>query len=136
MGWYDGEIYCIGCDKEIEARLTTGKEMYPHRADLAEMQFWKCDTCGSFVGCHKGSTRPLGYLASQEIKTWRKNIHMILDPLWKSKKIGRSQAYAYIGNRIGRTYHTAEIYSVEEGKQIYEIVKTLKEKLDPGPWNK
>ncbi len=136
MSWYEGEVFCIGCKKDVDARLTTGKEMYPHRPDLAHMQFWVCDTCGSFVGCHKGSTRPLGYLASEDIKVWRKQIHDILDPLWKKKKIGRSQAYAHVGNEIGRTYHTAEIYSVEEGKRIYEIVKTLKEKLDPGPWNK
>ncbi len=130
------KIFCTGCGTEVDARLTDGSEMYSHRDDLDSHQFWICDTCGAFVGCHPRSTRPLGYLASSEIKVWRKNIHAILDPLWKKKKIGRSQAYAYIGNRLGRTYHTAEIYSVEEGKQIYEIVKTLKDKLDPGPWNK
>ena len=134
--WEEGIIFCTGCQREVFARLTTGKEMYPHRSDLATMPFWVCDTDRAFVGCHKGSTTPLGFLATPEVKKWRKIIHGILDPLWQARRIKRGQAYAYISHRLGRTYHTAEIYSVEEAKQIYAIVLKLKESLDPGPCNK
>lgn len=133
------QIYCTGCGREVEARLTSGAEMYPHREDLAELPFWVHDECGSFVGTHhktKNKTRPLGFLATPEVKKWRKIIHTILDPLWRSGKIKRTKAYAYISNRIDRTYHTGEIYTVEEGRAIYEIVRELKDKIDPGPWNK
>ncbi len=129
-------IHCTGCDKEVGARLTDGSEIYPHRPDLAGLQFYIHDVCGAFVGVHRKSTRPLGSLATREVKVWRKNIHDILDSLWKSKKITRNAAYQYIGKKIGQTYHTAEIASVEEGIKIYGIVKMLKEELDPGPWNK
>lgn len=44
------EIYCIGCQKKVEARLTNGKEHYPNRSDLYEIPFWHCDTCGSWDG--------------------------------------------------------------------------------------
>lgn len=30
-------LYCTGCEEEIEARLTNGKERYPHRPDLYEL---------------------------------------------------------------------------------------------------
>ncbi len=130
------KIFCTGCKTDVEARLTDGDEMYPQREDLSHLIFWVCDTCKSFVGTHRTNNKPLGFLATKEIKVWRKNIHSILDPLWRSKKIRRGAAYAYVSRRLGRTYHTAEIYSVEEGKQIYEIVKTLKDSLDPGPWNR
>lgn len=133
-------IFCTGCEIEVEARLTDGMEMYPSRPDLKLLKFYVCDICGAFVGCHKGRVddciRPLGFLATPEVKKWRKIIHGILDPLWHTRRIPRGKAYAYISHRLGRTYHTAEIYSVEEAKQIYEIVKTLKDRLDPGPWNK
>lgn len=80
--------------------------------------------------------RPLGFLATPEIKQWRMRIHAILDPLWKANKITRGMAYRYITDRFGRLYHTAEIYSVDEAKTVYEIVKSLKDTLDPGPWNR
>ena len=55
-------LYCCGCDTGTEARLTNGAEIYPHRPDLHELPFWKCDKCGNFVGCHhktKDRTRPM-----------------------------------------------------------------------------
>lgn len=132
-------IWCTGCNKHIEARLTDGREMYPHREDLASLPFWVCDICKAFVGTHhktKNRFMPLGFLATPEVKRWRMMIHGILDPLWKQNKIKRGQAYKYISDRMGRDFHTAQIYSVAEGAKVYEIIKGLKQKLDPGPWNR
>jgi len=133
------EIYCVGCQLMVSARLTNGEEMYPHREDLECLPFWVCDTCRSFVGTHHQTDdwlRPLGFLATPEIKRWRMIIHGILDPLWKTGKRKRGALYAEISEALGRTYHTAEIYSVDEARKIYEIVKGIKDRLDPGPWNR
>lgn len=132
-------IYCTGCTKEVEARLTDGKEMYPHREDLEKFPFWVCDTCRAFVGTHhktRNRFKPLGFLATKEIKQWRMLIHSILDPLWKTEKIKRGQAYAFVSNRLGRTYHTGEILSLDDAKAVHRIVCELKDKLDPGPFNR
>ena len=32
-------IRCCGCEKKVEARLTDGGEIYPHRADLSHCRF-------------------------------------------------------------------------------------------------
>lgn len=112
--------------------------MYPHRRDLAGLPFWVHDKCGSMVGTHhktSNPTRPLGILTTPELRRWRRDIHAILDPLWRNGKIGREQAYKYISNRVGRDYHTADIYSVPYAKEVYGIVRELKNKLDPGSWD-
>ena len=65
------KIYCCGCGKKVSPRLTSGKEVYPHRSDLIKLPFWKCDKCGNFVGCHhktKNRTATLGVIATKEIK--------------------------------------------------------------------
>jgi len=133
------DLWCTGCKTRVYARLTDGREMYPQRPDLAALPFWLCETCGAFVGTHwktKNPLKPLGFLATPEVKRWRRMIHAVLDPLWKEGKIDRGQAYKRIGDRLGRQYHTAEIYDVEEGEEVYEIVKALKMELDPSPWNR
>lgn len=110
-------IYCIACDTEIEARLTDGKEIYPHRPDLYSLPFWKCDVCKGFVGCHhktKNRTAPLGNIPTNEIRQLRKKIHAVLDPLWQSGKIKRKDLYAQLTAVLGRQYHTAELKSVAE----------------------
>lgn len=43
-------LYCCGCSEEITASLTDGKEIYPHRPDLYDLPFWKCDICGNLCG--------------------------------------------------------------------------------------
>lgn len=122
------EIYCCSCEKEVDARLTDGSEIYPHRKDLYKLPFWKCDNCGNYVGCHhktKDRTRPLGVIPSKEIKGARKHIHALLDPIWKSGKIKRKELYKKLSDNLGYEYHTAEIKDIEEARKIYKLIKNL-----------
>jgi len=119
------KIYCCECKTEVDARLTDGAEIYPHRPDLSNLPFWKCDSCGNYVGCHhktKNKTRPLGCIPNQQIKNARKEIHKILDPLWKSGCVDRKTLYAAISEHIGWTYHTAKIRSIEDARNIYRFI--------------
>lgn len=124
------KIYCTGCEKEVEARLTDGSEIYPYRADLYDLPFWKCDTCASYVGCHyktEDRTRPLGYLASKKYRDLKIQIHALLDPLWKSGRLSRKEIYNKISKKLGRQYHTGEIKSVKEANKIIKFISHLKE---------
>lgn len=119
-------IYCCACNRDIEARLTDGAEVYPHRKDLAGLPFWKCDACGNYVGCHhktKNRTQPLGVIATPEIKKARQHIHAVLDPIWKSGKMKRASIYKRISDEIGWQYHTANIRTIEEARKVYAIVR-------------
>lgn len=126
-------IFCTGCGKNVEARLTNGEERYPHRPDLKDIPFWRCDGCGNYVGCHwktKTPTKPLGCIATPQLLEARKHIHALLDPLWQSGKIKRGQAYADIGHRMGKQYHTGELRSIEEAREVYRVILKLKGELD------
>jgi hypothetical protein len=122
-------IWCCGCQSDVDARLTNGAEIYPHRPDLAGLPFWKCDTCGNCVGCHhktRNRTRPLGVIATKEIKNARRHIHGILDPLWLSGWFTRIDVYARLAAVVGREeYHTADIRSVEEARTVYRAVQQM-----------
>lgn len=123
------KIHCTGCKKEVEARLTDGKEIYPHRQDLYSIPFWKCDTCGAYVGCHYKTnepTKPLGYLATKELMNARKMIHAILDPLWKDGKMPRGKVYAHISHELGYTFHSGELKDIEEARKVYRIIQEMK----------
>jgi len=122
-------IYCCGCEGKIEARLTDGREIYPHRNDLYDLPFWKCDECENYVGCHhktKNRTHPLGCIPTKQIKEARQHIHSILDPIWQSGKMKRNEIYKQIGEQIGRKYHTANIRTIEEARKVYTIVREIK----------
>lgn len=122
------KIYCCGCSKKVTAILTNGREVYPHRPDLSEIPFWKCETCGNYVGCHHKTanpTQPLGNIPTQEIRSARRRIHCILDPIWKSGAMTRREVYARVSTAIGYPYHSGEIKTLEEANKIQKILEDL-----------
>lgn len=126
-------IWCCGCDAEIPARLTDGREIYPHRRDLFDLPFWRCDNCGNFVGCHhktKERTRPLGVIPTPEIKNARQHIHRVLDPIWKRGDMKRGDLYSEIATRLGvDEYHTADLRSVNDARDAYRAVLAIKNEM-------
>lgn len=84
------------------AELVGGARVYPHRADLHGKRFWMCTTCEqSYVGCHPGTERPLGTLATVAIRRARMSAHAAFDPLWRSGKMRRKQAYKWLAGELG-----------------------------------
>lgn len=126
------KLWCCQCQADVQARLTDGREVYPHRLDLANLPRWKCDGCGNSVGTHHKTTdptRPLGNIPSSELKRARMHIHSLIDPAWKSKRIRRGKLYAEIGRRLGYEYHTGEIKTVEEARRVYRVALELMREL-------
>ena len=109
------EIRCCACETKVQARLTDGREIYPHRPDLADLPFWKCDDCGNHVGCHhktKNRTQPLGVIPTPELRNARQHIHRILDPIYESGRTTRKALYADLSERLGWKYHTSRASSM------------------------
>lgn len=119
------KLWCCTCKSDVEARLTDGREVYPHRPDLADLPRWKCDCCGNSVGTHhktKDRTRPLGNIPSPELKRARMHIHELIDPVWRTKRMKRGALYGEISKRLGYEYHTGEIKTLDEARRVYRVV--------------
>jgi hypothetical protein len=126
------ELWCCSCAEFVQARLTDGAEVYPHRKDLSSLPFWRCDGCKNWVGCHhktKDRTRPLGNIPSPELKKARKQIHALIDPLWKSKRIKRSDLYMRMSKKIGWNYHTASLRTIDEARKAYRAGMEIRDEL-------
>lgn len=95
---------------------------------IFETYLWKCDGCSNFVGCHhktKNPMTPLGCIPPPEIKSERQHIRALLDPIWQSGMMCRKEAYAKISERLGWTYHTVKIRSIEEAREVYRVIRDL-----------
>lgn len=127
-------IYCTGCQEDVEAQLISGADKYPHRLDLAIVPFWECPACKAYVGCHYKTietTKPLGYLATPIIIEYRKQIHSIIDPLWRNKGslVTRDTIYRMLSWHLGHVYHTGEIKTARQAKHILSVVKLIDEAI-------
>jgi hypothetical protein len=130
------KLWCCQCQTDVEARLTNGAEVYPHRPDLADVPRWICDGCKNHVGTHHKTdnpTRPLGNIPSPELKKARIAIHNLIDPHWKSGAVQRKTLYAHLSKKLGREYHTGELRTIEEARAIYAAARDyLREKFLEG----
>lgn len=127
----------------LVARLTDGVEIYPHRRDLHAKPMWKCEGCGGYVGCHDGTTKPLGTPAGPELRKARRILHeQMIDPLWmeadrsglyrpedaKARAIirgaARNRVYAYLAFHLGRAKadtHTG-VFDLETCRQAWRVL--------------
>lgn len=46
---------------------------------------WACEPCHAWVGCHRGTKRPLGRLADRELRYWKRRVHAAFDPIWQRR---------------------------------------------------
>ena len=83
-----------------------GEIWYPYTKDFGPVHI--CLACGAYVGCHKGTLKPLGRLADSELRRWRKKAHAAFDPLWQarmmrgmSKHLARTRGYKWLGDLMG-----------------------------------
>lgn len=92
-------VTCNYCGRRAER--VTGADVYAGRADLADKFFYRCRPCDARVGCHPGTDRPLGALATRELRRMRIVVHDVFDRLWQSKQMTRGQAYAWLRAELG-----------------------------------
>jgi hypothetical protein len=122
------KLWCCHCKKDIEARLTNGAEVYPHRTDLADLPRWICDVCKNHVGTHYKTatpTKPLGNIPSSEIKRARIALHDLIDPVWKSGAVSRGNIYTLISKQLGYQYHTGELKTLDEARHVYKVAQQI-----------
>jgi len=110
--------------------LVGGDVIYPHRPDLSGKRFWHCAPCQAWVGCHDGTTRPLGRLANAELRRCKERAHAAFDLLWKrkmatgvSKKQARDAGYAWLAGQLGIAREDCHIgmMDIELCRRVVEI---------------
>ena len=125
---------CIEC-RATDATCVTGAEIYPHRRDLHRRRYWRC-SCGAYVGCHPGTTAPLGAPAGAHTRAARNEAHAAFDPLWKRKIIrdgvpqyeARKAGYAWLAREMGLTVEQCHIslFNADQARRVVEICKRLR----------
>ena len=131
---------CPYCGKT--AVLVSGTHIYPHRRDLYALRFWACDPCSAYVGCHKAGawmyvggekilsngTLPLGRLANAALRREKSAAHAAFDPLWKTGRMRRREAYSWLAKQLGIRFDDCHIgeFDVERCRAVVAAVNGLR----------
>ncbi|MCK9558112.1 MAG: DUF3268 family zinc-finger domain-containing protein [Candidatus Cloacimonetes bacterium] len=96
---------------------------------------WICSDwpkCDAYVGCQKGSSKPLGRLANKELRFWKKQAHDTFDKLWKLGKMSRTDAYTWLSRQLLIPQDKCHIgmFDIDQCKLVCNIVKGYKNKCE------
>lgn len=90
--------YCGGIVRLIPASAVYGDAT--QRLGLAHEFVYQCQNCNARVGCHKGTTRPLGDVANEVLRLKRMETHRVFDTFWKRRHMTRSNAYKWLSEQL------------------------------------
>ena len=109
--------------------MVTGREVYPHRPDLFDKPFWACLPCGAWAGCHPRTEKRMGRLANAETRRLKMAAHAAFDPLWKSGRMSRTKAYAWLREKLGLSERDCHIgwMSDEDLRRVVEVCRPAPE---------
>lgn len=81
--------------------FTSNAEIYGREYGTGKC--YLCRNCRAFVGVHPGTNIPLGTLANNELREWRKQAHYWFDQIWKNptRITTRYKAYEWLSNELG-----------------------------------
>lgn len=122
-------ILCDYCGKP--ARLVDSAIVYEGRS---YGQIWYCKGCQAWVGCHKGTSTPLGRLANAELRKLKRIAHAEFDPLWRGKtRFTRRMAYKWLAEEMGLPEDQTHIgmFDEEQCRKCIEICKQAKGRKTP-----
>lgn len=115
------DVICDYCGRKAE--LVDSKVIYGTSYGM----MYLCRHCNAYVGCHKGTDRPLGRLADAELRYWKKAAHAVFDPLWRQGRFRgqRKAAYEWLAEQMGLPVEQTHIgmFDIAQCKQAIKIVQ-------------
>ncbi len=90
--------YCGGIIRLVPASSVYGASA--HRLGLEQESLYQCQNCNARVGCHKGTTKPLGNVANEALRLKRIETHHIFDAFWTSRHMTRANAYRWLSQQM------------------------------------
>lgn len=107
------ELWCTKCGRNVNAVCVKGKVIYPGREDLYSKKFWLCPNCQNY--CSYGSLQVC--IPTPELRTARRKVHKIIDPLWKSGMVSRGWVYKNMSEIMGYTFHNGTMVDPKEAEK-------------------
>lgn len=104
--------YCGGVIRLVPAENIYG-EAAVKRLGLVGESIYQCQNCNARVGCHKGTTRPLGNVANETLRLKRMETHQVFDDYWRRRGMTRTAAYRWLAKHLHLSVEQTHIGSFE-----------------------
>ena len=117
--------YCGGVIRLVPARAVYGSAV--KRLGLEKEYLYQCQNCNARVGCHKGTTRPLGHVANETLRLKRMETHQVFDAFWKHKGMSRTKGYRWLAGQMGLPLADCHFgyFDLQQLRQAYRLLSDV-----------
>lgn len=117
---------CRYCGSKVV--FTSNAEIYGREYGTGKC--YLCRNCRAFVGVHPGTDKPLGTLADEELRSWRKAAHFWFDQIWKKplRLTTRYKAYGWLAERLELPREKTHIGMFEK-EECEKTIELSREKI-------
>ena len=100
------------------------------RLGLEHEKIYQCQNCNARVGCHRGTTRPLGNVANETLRLKRIETHQVFDAYWRSQHMSRTAAYRWLAKQLRLPEHKAHIggFEMDQCQRVIDLCQETKQK--------
>lgn len=114
--------YCGGMIRLVPASNIYG-EAVAKRLGLEKERIYQCQNCNARVGCHRGTSRPLGNVANETLRLKRMETHRVFDGFWKRRGMTRSQGYRWLATELGLPKSLTHIggFEMEQCQKVIDL---------------
>lgn len=116
--------YCGSVVRLVPALSVYG-ETAAKRLGLEHEKIYQCQNCNARVGCHRGTTRPLGNVANETLRLKRIETHHVFDAYWRSQHMTRTTAYRWLAKQLHLPEHKAHIggFEMDQCQQVIDLCR-------------
>lgn len=116
--------YCGGVIRLVPAESVYGAST--ERLGMCGEVLYQCQNCNARVGCHKGTTRPLGDVANEILRLKRIEAHQVFDSFWKRKHMSRTQGYRWLAQKLQLPESETHIggFEIDTCQQVIDLCRT------------
>ena len=117
--------------------FTSNAEIYGK--EYGNGKCYLCRNCRAFVGVHTGTETPLGTLANEELRRYRKAAHFWFDKIWKkpTRITTRYKAYEWLSDELGlpRAKTHIGMFEKDQCEQAIKIAQRILQENGVTEWN-
>lgn len=117
-------VTCPYCHRG--AKNVTGKEIYPSRPSLHELEFWWCEPCDAHARRDEETLKTVGTMANRALRKKRRIVYKELSFLWGSRVMKQKEAYKWFAKEMGMTEEECRIANFDEDTCNKALVKIFR----------
>lgn len=122
-------MLCVNCQKDVDAEIVTGADIYGPKFRFASASYARCPICGNYGEYATDKEPPFLVIPDFRLRKAHNYIDCVLNLIWMQKKMSKAEMLFRMADLMyngKRPYRTRDIGNYDEACRAYRLATQLK----------